>query len=128
MDEYNCSFCGKDREEVEKIVAGPNVNICSECVDISAEILKEDREVVKKPVSEEEDRRLRVQIEAKNQTAYEKYLREKLKDEVRTRKLSEESWGMHAARNELWNKFSSISLICFSSVSILVLILSTIKL
>lgn len=27
-----CSFCGKEKEEVEKLVAGPSVMICNECI------------------------------------------------------------------------------------------------
>jgi hypothetical protein len=34
-----CSFCGKNSEEVARIVIGPTVNICNECVDICNEIL-----------------------------------------------------------------------------------------
>ena len=36
-----CSFCGKDSEEVLRIVRGPAVNICNGCVDICNEILAE---------------------------------------------------------------------------------------
>jgi hypothetical protein len=36
-----CSFCGKSSEEVTRIVIGPTVNICHECVDICNEILAE---------------------------------------------------------------------------------------
>jgi hypothetical protein len=34
-----CSFCGKDKESVAKMVAGPGVYICSECIGLCAEIL-----------------------------------------------------------------------------------------
>jgi ATP-dependent Clp protease ATP-binding subunit ClpX len=37
-----CSFCGKYQNQVQKLIAGPNVFICNECVDISLDILKED--------------------------------------------------------------------------------------
>ena len=30
----HCSFCGKSQDEVKKIVAGPGVYICNECVDL----------------------------------------------------------------------------------------------
>ncbi len=33
-DLIHCSFCGKSKEEVRKIVAGPNVYICNECVEL----------------------------------------------------------------------------------------------
>jgi ATP-dependent Clp protease ATP-binding subunit ClpX len=34
-----CSFCGKDQGEVKKLIAGPSVYICNECVDICVEII-----------------------------------------------------------------------------------------
>ena len=34
-----CSFCGKDKDSVAKLVAGPGVCICSECIDLCTEIL-----------------------------------------------------------------------------------------
>tara|TARA_R110002153_G_scaffold273692_1_gene445280 strand:- start:1145 stop:2416 length:1272 start_codon:yes stop_codon:yes gene_type:complete len=38
----NCNFCGKHREEVEKLIAGPNVYICDECIKLSYNIVKDD--------------------------------------------------------------------------------------
>jgi len=35
----NCSFCGKNRDDVEKLIAGPSVYICNECITISYSIL-----------------------------------------------------------------------------------------
>ena len=37
-----CSFCGKSQEEVKKLVAGPDVYICDECIDLCNEILAEE--------------------------------------------------------------------------------------
>ena len=37
-----CSFCGKGQDEVKKIIAGNNVFICNECVDLSQEIIREE--------------------------------------------------------------------------------------
>ena len=34
-----CDFCGKERHEVEKLIAGANVNICNECVKLCDRIL-----------------------------------------------------------------------------------------
>jgi hypothetical protein len=36
-----CSFCGKNQEEVQKLVAGPAVYICDECVDLCVDIVDE---------------------------------------------------------------------------------------
>ncbi|MEN8140996.1 MAG: ATP-dependent Clp protease ATP-binding subunit ClpX [Thermodesulfobacteriota bacterium] len=38
-----CSFCGKSQEEVKKLIAGPNVYICDECIDLCNDIVREDR-------------------------------------------------------------------------------------
>jgi hypothetical protein len=38
-----CSFCNKSARDVRKLVAGPGVNICNECVDICQSILDENR-------------------------------------------------------------------------------------
>lgn len=40
----SCSFCSKSQEEVRKLVAGPSVHICDECVELCKNILAEDRE------------------------------------------------------------------------------------
>lgn len=37
-----CSFCGKNSKEVEKLIAGPNVFICNECVDLCDSIIVEE--------------------------------------------------------------------------------------
>jgi hypothetical protein len=39
LDVLRCSFCVKDQDAVAKIVAGPGVYICNECVDLSAQII-----------------------------------------------------------------------------------------
>jgi len=40
--QFRCSFCGKTQEQVRKLVAGPNVYICDECIELCNEILDED--------------------------------------------------------------------------------------
>jgi len=42
-DYLRCSFCGKSQKEVQKLIAGPSVFICNECVDICQEILEDER-------------------------------------------------------------------------------------
>ena len=39
-----CSFCGKSQDQVKKLIAGPGVNICNECVDLCQQILDHQRE------------------------------------------------------------------------------------
>jgi ATP-dependent Clp protease ATP-binding subunit ClpX len=41
-----CSFCGKGPDEVGKLITGPSVHICNECVDMCNEILREERSSV----------------------------------------------------------------------------------
>lgn len=40
-----CSFCGKSQHEVKKLIAGPAVFICDECVDLCGDIIKDDAKV-----------------------------------------------------------------------------------
>ena len=38
-----CSFCGKSQHEVKKLIAGPTVFICDECVELCMDIIKEEK-------------------------------------------------------------------------------------
>ena len=40
--DYRCSFCGKGQEEVKKLIAGPSVYICDECIELCDEIMVEE--------------------------------------------------------------------------------------
>lgn len=40
----HCSFCGKSQKEVKKLIAGPNVYICDECIGLCNEIISEEME------------------------------------------------------------------------------------
>jgi ATP-dependent Clp protease ATP-binding subunit ClpX len=42
-DVLRCSFCGKSQHEVRKLIAGPTVYICNECVEVCLDIIAEDR-------------------------------------------------------------------------------------
>ncbi|MFT5223719.1 MAG: ATP-dependent Clp protease ATP-binding subunit ClpX, partial [Glaciecola sp.] len=37
-----CSFCGKSQKQVKKLIAGPGVYICDECIDLCNEIIEEE--------------------------------------------------------------------------------------
>jgi ATP-dependent Clp protease ATP-binding subunit ClpX len=37
-----CSFCGKSQHEVRKLIAGPSVYICDECVELCNDIIREE--------------------------------------------------------------------------------------
>ncbi len=41
-DLLKCSFCGKSQKQVKKLIAGPNVYICDECIDLCNEIIEEE--------------------------------------------------------------------------------------
>jgi ATP-dependent Clp protease ATP-binding subunit ClpX len=41
-DKLNCSFCGKVQDDVKKLIAGPSVYICNECVDLCNDIIEEE--------------------------------------------------------------------------------------
>lgn len=43
-----CSFCGRSGDEVEKLIAGPGVYICNECIEVCSNILKEEMKADKK--------------------------------------------------------------------------------
>ena len=40
--ELKCSFCGRDQSEVKRLIAGPGVYICNECIELCSEIIEED--------------------------------------------------------------------------------------
>src|SRR5512142_476358 len=46
-----CSFCGKSQDEVRKLIAGPTVYICDECVNLCNDIIAEDWEEAKEEIS-----------------------------------------------------------------------------
>lgn len=48
-----CSFCGKSQHEVKKLIAGPSVFICDECIDLCTDIIQE--ELAKLPKEEGDD-------------------------------------------------------------------------
>jgi ATP-dependent protease Clp ATPase subunit len=41
-DDLLCSFCGKSQDEVKKLIAGPSVYICDECIQLCNEIIAEE--------------------------------------------------------------------------------------
>ncbi|MGI6036585.1 MAG: ClpX C4-type zinc finger protein, partial [Limnochordia bacterium] len=40
--QLKCSFCGKIQEQVKKLIAGPGVYICDECIELCNEIIEEE--------------------------------------------------------------------------------------
>ena len=67
-----CSFCGKSQDSVKKIVAGPGVYICDECVDlctsiIAAEVYEEEEEGYVPKENEESDDSLSMDVESEDE-------------------------------------------------------------
>src|SRR3989338_4153311 len=52
-----CSFCNKTQKEVKKLVAGPDVHICEDCISLCNDIIAD--EIQKRAVHEEEDQLLK---------------------------------------------------------------------
>jgi len=48
-----CSFCGKNQNEVRKLIAGPSVYICNECIDLCNDIIQEEINEVTETIEEE---------------------------------------------------------------------------
>jgi len=61
-DKLKCSFCGKTQDQVKKLIAGPEVYICDECVELCNEILDEefleakDKETTEKETEQKEEK------------------------------------------------------------------------
>lgn len=45
-DILKCSFCGKTQNQVKRLIAGPNVYICDECIDLCSEIIDEEEVLI----------------------------------------------------------------------------------
>ncbi len=79
MEEFHCSFCGKQRREVRKLISGPRVFICDECVRLCNDILAKEEAAERpdypqpKEIVEELDRYIVGQASAKRALAVAVY-------------------------------------------------------
>jgi ATP-dependent Clp protease ATP-binding subunit ClpX len=55
LDKYFCSFCGKNQKEVMKLIAGPSVYICNECVKLCGEIIEDEEKEKQSDATESVD-------------------------------------------------------------------------
>jgi ATP-dependent Clp protease ATP-binding subunit ClpX len=39
IKKIRCSFCGKSEDQVQRLISGPNVYICNECIDLCSDLL-----------------------------------------------------------------------------------------
>jgi ATP-dependent Clp protease ATP-binding subunit ClpX len=53
-DQFFCSFCGKNQKEVKKLIAGPSVYICNECVRLCDEIIEDEEKESLEPAQKSE--------------------------------------------------------------------------
>ena len=60
--QINCNFCGKSQPEVRKLVAGPQVYICNECIELCNDIIREDQ---REPASDDNAKTLPTPTEIK---------------------------------------------------------------
>jgi ATP-dependent Clp protease ATP-binding subunit ClpX len=67
-DGLKCSFCNKSQRDVRKLIAGPTVYICDECVDICLDIIAEERE------NEDQEGRVRLPKPAEIKGFLEEYV------------------------------------------------------
>ena len=66
----NCSFCGKNQKEVSKLISGPQVYICNECIDLCNEILIEEN----KKETFSKSRKLKVSAPAEIKAQLDEYI------------------------------------------------------
>ena len=52
-DVFKCSFCGKSQKQVERLISGPGVYICEECIELCNEIIAEEIQAAQPAVQEE---------------------------------------------------------------------------
>jgi len=67
-DQFFCSFCGKNQKEVKKLIAGPSVYICNECIKLCGEIIEdEEKELAVEPEAAKEfmvPRQIKAQLDS----------------------------------------------------------------
>ena len=107
----NCSFCGKSRDSVEKLIAGPNVYICNECVVLSYNIVQK----IDKPEEESEtdyNRIMSIDYSKENfvflQQSYDKDIKQYIADlDNKNGKLNNENTYLLINQNDL-NMFKKV--------------------
>ena len=64
-DQMYCSFCGKAQNQVEKLIMGPGVAICNECIELCNTVLVDDKKIARKSKEKEQGFTLPTPIEIK---------------------------------------------------------------
>ncbi len=99
-DVLRCSFCNKNQRDVKKLIAGPTVYICDECVDICLDIIAEERE----PEEQKGRPRLPTPVEIK------KFLDEYVIGQDKAKKKLAVAVYNHYKRNEISKRKGDIEL------------------
>jgi len=94
-----CSFCNKSQRDVRKLIAGPTVYICDECVDICLDIIAEERET-----EDQEGRKLPKPMEIKS------FLDEYVIDQDEAKKRLAVAVYNHYKRNEIARRRNDVEL------------------
>ena len=99
-DGLKCSFCNKSQRDVRKLIAGPTVYICDECVDICLDIIAEERE------SEEQEGRMRLPKPTEISTFLDEYV---IGQEGAKKRLAVAVYN-HYKRNEIARRRNDVEL------------------
>src|SRR4249920_1170880 len=99
-DGLKCSFCNKSQRDVRKLIAGPTVYICDECVDICLDIIAEEKE------TEEPDGRVRLPKPIEVKTFLDEYV---VGQDAAKKKLSVAVYN-HYKRNEMSRRRNEVEI------------------
>lgn len=107
----HCSFCGKSQHEVTKLIAGPFVFICNECVDICNDVIA-NRPIAdkgyKKLLERDTDKLLLVMGSVNYAADASRDFLQQVVDELRRREVSwaDIGQGLGVSRQSAWERFS----------------------
>jgi hypothetical protein len=107
----HCSFCGKSQTDVEKLIAGPIVFICNECVEICNDVIA-GRPIAdkgyKKPLERSTDQLLLLMDSVNYAADASREFLQSIVDELRSREVSWADIGANlgVSRQSAWERFS----------------------
>jgi ATP-dependent Clp protease ATP-binding subunit ClpX len=110
----HCSFCGKSQHQVEKLIAGPRVFICNECVRLCQKIVDDDAfrppadTPVFKPLEQPDDQLLSQLASVAVAADGGREFMQQIVDELRRREVSWADIGktLGVSRQSAWERFS----------------------
>lgn len=109
---HYCDFCGKGNYEVERVIAGPSTNICSECIELSAKIVEEEsKNVVETGLTDEDRNRFIVRQENKRTDEWIKHIKEQRDDAKKGAIDSNRKWCDHAHWLNTLNTIQTIAIL-----------------